>query len=114
VALGSSSPRSCEHAFVSASASAYGRFHRALERQELSEALAAAAELPQVRLDDALELVILMARDRDRRFDRAAARWIGRLLVENNLGLQDARYALVLVERLPSCRDALRRLTHQR
>jgi hypothetical protein len=59
----------------------------------LRGALAAAAELPQVRLEDALELLILIARDRDRRFDRPATRWIGRLLVENNLDLRDARYA---------------------
>ena len=76
--------------------------------------LTAAAELPQLRLDDALEVLILMARERDARFDRAAARWVGRLLVENSLGLRDARDALALVERLPNCRDALRRLTHQR
>jgi len=35
-------------------------------------------------------------------------------LVENNLDLRDARCALVLVERLPSCSDAPRRLTHRR
>ena len=71
-------------------------------------------DLPQLRLDDALDVLELMARQGDRRFDRAAARWIGRLLVENSLGCADARDALALIERLPNCRDALRRLTHQR
>jgi hypothetical protein len=55
-----------------------------------------------------------MAREGDPRFDRAAARWIRELLVENSIGLRDARYALILVERLPGCREALRRPTHQR
>src|SRR4051794_16949640 len=106
--------RSCEHGFVSRHATAYAEFRRALERQDLPEVMTAAAELPQLRLDDALDVLILMARAGDRRFDRAATRWVGRLLVENAIGLRDARYALTLVERLPGCREALRRLTHQR
>lgn len=43
----------------------------------------------------------------DARFDRAAARWVGRLLTQTPAGLSDARFALALVERLPGCRDAL-------
>jgi hypothetical protein len=42
----------------------------------------AAAELKHIRLDDALEILLLMAAEREPRFDRAAARWIGRLLTE--------------------------------
>ena len=76
--------------------------------------LAAAAELQRVRLDDALEILILMARERDPRFDRAAARWVGRLLAENPVGLAEARFALALVERLPACAETLRRLARRR
>ena len=63
--------------------------------------LTAAAELEQVQLDDALEILILMAAENDPRFDRAAARWVGRLVAETPIGLADGRYAIALVERLP-------------
>jgi hypothetical protein len=65
--------------------------------------LTAAAELEQVQLDDALEILILMAAENDPRFDRAAARWVGRLVAETPIGLADGRYAIALVERLPQC-----------
>jgi hypothetical protein len=65
-------------------------------------------------LDDALEILILMAAEKDPRFDRAAARWVGRLLAETPLGLADARWALALVERLPAASESLRRLARRR
>jgi hypothetical protein len=65
--------------------------------------LTAAAELEQVQLHDALEILILMAAENDPRFDRAAARWVGRLVAETPIGLADGRYAIALVERLPQC-----------
>jgi hypothetical protein len=68
---------------------------------------AAAAELPTIGLDDALAILVLLAQAGDARFDRAAARWVGRLLIETPAGLSDARFALALVERPPGCRDAL-------
>jgi hypothetical protein len=47
---------------------AYGRFRRALRMGNLAQVRAAAAELPQVGLDDALAVVLLMdARDDARR-----------------------------------------------
>jgi hypothetical protein len=65
-------------------------------------------DLPHIDLDDALEILVLMAREKDPRFDRAGARWVGRLLAERPLELLDARYALVLVERLPDGVEPLR------
>jgi hypothetical protein len=41
----------------------------------------------------------------------ATARWVDRLLVECRLDLREARYAIILVERVPSGREALRHLT---
>ena len=99
---------------MSIKGSPYARFRRALETGQLPIVLAAAAELPQLRLDDALEVLVLMARERDPRFERAAVLWVGRLLVENRLELREARYAIVLVERLPQGREALRRLARER
>jgi len=93
---------------------AYGQFKAGLETADLGSLLEAAANVPHLQLADALEVLVLLARDRDPRFDRAAARWVGRLLVECHLDLRDARYAIILVERLPSGREALRRLTQSR
>jgi hypothetical protein len=99
---------------VSIKGSPYVNFRRSLETRKLSIVLAAAAELQQINLADALEILILMAREDDPRFDRAAARWLGRLLTERRLALGDARWALALVERLPEGAEALRRLAGYR
>jgi hypothetical protein len=106
---------SCEHAFVSVTGSPYANFTRALQTRKLSIVLAAAAELQAIQLDDALEILVLMARDKDPRFEKAAARWIGRLLTETPpLTLREARWAIAMVEQLPACREALSRLARRR
>lgn len=46
-------------------------------------ALAAARDLPQLSLADALELTVLVARKDPRRFQRVAARWLLRFLEEH-------------------------------
>ena len=92
----------------------YARFRRALVTQNLTIIQAAAAEIPQLALDDALEILWLMAYKRDPRFERAAVRWMGRLLLETPTSLRDARFALVLVERLPDGKEALHRLARRR
>ncbi len=94
--------------------SAYSRFQRALTTGNLGVIEVAAAELPRVGLDDALAILVVLAQSADPRFDRAAARWVGRLLTETPAGLSDARFALALVERLPSCREALHALARRR
>jgi len=59
--------------------SAYGRFRKALDRGNTLQAMSAASELDHVGLSDALELVLLLAREGDeRRFHRGALRWHGR------------------------------------
>jgi hypothetical protein len=110
-----SRPLPCEHAFVSITGGPYARFQRSLQTRNLSVVLSAAAELEQVQLDSALEILILMVAEKDPRFDRAAARWVGRLLTETPpMSLQDARFALTLVERLPACAETLRCLARRR
>jgi hypothetical protein len=106
--------RTCEHAFVSIKGSPHARFRRSLETGRLSVVLLAAAELQHLELDDALEVLVLMAREGHPRFDRAAARWVGRLLAERPLGLADARFALILVERLPAGHETLQRFARRR
>jgi hypothetical protein len=100
--------------FVTSDGHAYSRFRRALVTKNLAIIQAAAVELPGLGLDDALEILWLMAHKRDPRFERAAVRWVGRLLLETPTTLRDARFALVLVERLPDGKDALARLARRR
>jgi HEAT repeat protein len=104
--------RSCEHAFVPSAAAI--RFREALATQRLDAVLAAAAELPRIGLDDALEILALLAEAGDPRFERAAVRWLGRLLLETPATLRDARFAVVLVERLPQGLATLHRLARAR
>jgi hypothetical protein len=67
---------------VSSDGSAYVRFRRALQTGNATLVIAAARELPQVSLDDALR-VVLVFRDGDpRQYERAAVRWLGRFALE--------------------------------
>ncbi|MCW2996444.1 MAG: hypothetical protein JWQ18_3939 [Conexibacter sp.] len=95
----------CEHTFVS-DGSAYARFQRALRTGNPTFIRSAAAELPVVRLDDALQVCVLL-RDREpERYERAAVRWIGRYCVERpGATLEDvehARAAFTIMRRDPS------------
>ncbi|HEY2054554.1 MAG TPA: hypothetical protein VGH14_11520 [Solirubrobacterales bacterium] len=61
---------------------ALGRFNAAVARRDLDAASRAAREMSQsgpVSLHCALELLILLARADDRRFEAAARRWLVRL-----------------------------------
>jgi hypothetical protein len=95
----------CEHTFVSDAGSAYSRFQRALATGNLTIIRAAAAELPAIRLDDALEVCVLL-RDREpEHYERAAVRWIGRYCAERvDASLEDvdhARAAFQIMRRDP-------------
>src|SRR5688572_8557238 len=73
--------------------SALGRLRRALASGNATLALAAAAELPRVPLEDALALVLLL-RDDEARFDRAVVRWHARLCLEvQDIGPSEALVA---------------------
>lgn len=94
---------SWEHAFVTAQGSAATRFRRAVERKSLLNAELAAREMGHLTLEDALSLVLLYAAADDPRFERAAARWLGRLCVEEQPSLselQAAVAALALLRRV--------------
>lgn len=76
---------------MTAQGSAHSRFKRALATGKPSIATAAALELPQVLLEDALGLVLLYRDAGDERFERAALRWHLLLLSElPTLGLAGA------------------------
>jgi hypothetical protein len=100
---------------VSIKGSPYARFQRSLQTRKLLFVLTAAAELQSIQLDDALEILILMGREKDPRFDRAAARWVGRVLVETPpMTLKEARWVIAMVEQLPRCRESLHRYARRR
>lgn len=74
------------------------RFERALESGSVILAMASAAELTNLPLEDALALVQLLAEKKDADFDRVAGRWVGRLALEKRLGLVDVQLALAAME----------------
>jgi len=68
--------------FVATHSEALGRFNAAVGRRDLDAASKAAREMAQhgpVSLHCALELLVLLARAGDRRFEAAARRWLVRL-----------------------------------
>ena len=100
---------------MSIKGSAYANFRRSLETRNLKIVLPAAAELQWIGLEDSLEILVLMAEAADPRFDRSAARWVGRLLTETPpMTLKDVRWAVAMVEQLPRCRESLHRLARRR
>jgi hypothetical protein len=79
---------------MTSSGSAYARFRRALESGNLTLVRTTAAELPNVSLDDALHVCVLL-RDREpERYERAAVRWIARFCVERvDVSIEDVDQA---------------------
>jgi hypothetical protein len=73
---------------VTAEANASVRFRRAIERRALWAAEDAARELPNLPLEDALQLVHLYAERGSPKFERAAMRWLERFLTEGSPRLE--------------------------
>ena len=73
---------------MTAEAHAYVRFHRAIERRALWMAEDAARELPDLPLEDALQLVHLYAERGSPQYEKAAMRWLERYLTEGSPRLQ--------------------------
>jgi hypothetical protein len=67
---------------VTSDGSPHSRFERALRSGNPALVRAAAAELPSVRLDDALRVCLVLAAAEPHRYEPAAVRWLGRLLLE--------------------------------
>jgi len=68
--------------FVTAQPNAHVRFRRAIERRALWLAEDAARDLPNLALEDALQLVHLYAERGSPKYERAAMRWLERYLTE--------------------------------
>jgi hypothetical protein len=85
----------------SASSDERRRLEIALRSHDADRVLSRARDVPDLQLSDALTITAYLAREGDRRFDRAAGRLVGRLLTERPLRLEDADVALELAGRLP-------------
>jgi hypothetical protein len=95
--------------FVMAEANAHVRFRRAIERRALWAAEDAARELPNLPLEDALQLVHLYAERGSPTFEKAAMRWLERYLTEGSPKLQHfVEVAMSLVKRDPELASYLR------
>jgi hypothetical protein len=92
----------CEHVFVSIKGRPYTWFKAALARGDLAGVRAAAAELPEVNLADALAICVLMGLRDDVSYERAATKWLARLALERPaVGLDELGRALLAMEALP-------------
>ena len=79
--------------FVSIKGGSYQRFLRALDVGNPTLVRAAAAELPQIGLEDALGICLVLLDGEPHRFSVAAARWHARLCLERRLTLDEAALA---------------------
>ena len=61
----------------------YARFRRALAVRSVLQAETAARELDRLGLNDALDYLVLLAADAPDQYDRAARKWLARLLSES-------------------------------
>ena len=96
---------------MTSSGSPYARFRRALATGNLAMVRAAAAELPQVDLADALEICALMADAEPERYERAALRWLARFTLEGRVTLAQVALAVAALETMRADREfALARL----
>jgi hypothetical protein len=94
-------PYAWEHTFVTAQPHAHARFRRAIERRALWLAEDAARELPNLPLEDLLQLVHLYAERGSPKYEKAALRWLERYLTEGSPRLRHvAELATDLAKRL--------------
>jgi hypothetical protein len=78
-----------ERTFVTSQPHAHVRFRRAIERRALWMAEDAARELPNLSLQDALQLVHLYGERGSPKFEPAARRWLVRYLTEGTPSIGD-------------------------
>jgi hypothetical protein len=88
---------------VTSEGSPYARFRRALETGNELLVLSTARELPQVALDDALRICLVLRDGDPRRYERAAVRWLGRFALEARaVTIRDLRAAAAALDALPT------------
>jgi len=91
----------CEHTFVTSQGSAHARFRRALATGNPLLVRAAATELGQISLADALSICLVLLRAEPARYARAAARFQARLTLDvGRVELEEAQLALAALQGL--------------
>lgn len=80
--------------FVTSQGSPGGRLLRAIATGNLHSVRMAALEMPHVPLDDAARILGLIAEKEPHRYEPAALRWIGRLITEKAITLDDVDQAV--------------------
>ena len=103
----------CEaHPDMTSDGNPYARFRRALTTGNEAIVLAAARELPQIALDDALRICLVLRGGDAERYERAAVRWLGRFALEaHGATIDDLRLAANALDVLPdAASDAMERL----
>jgi hypothetical protein len=100
--LGGKARQLCEHAFVGSEIASLGAdFQRAVKQRNVMGAEAAARQLGQLTLDNALRLLFLYAEKEPLKYDRAALRWLGRYVTEGRrVSLLKAQLALAALAEL--------------
>ena len=79
------------------------RFRRALDRENVTEALSAASELDFVSLAEALELTLLLSDGDLEKYNRAALRWHVRFVEETkNVDIRESQAVLALLTAIPA------------
>jgi len=92
----------------------YTNFQRALKTGDLLLIRAAAAELPTVNLQDALDICIVVAEKEPELFERAALRWLARYCLERrDANLAGLRQAADAFAGLTSDREAALAVLHR-
>jgi hypothetical protein len=82
--------------------SPYARFRRSLATGNAHLVLAAARELPQIALDDALRICLVLRDGDPDRYERAAVRWLGRFALEAiGVTIDELRLAADALDALP-------------
>lgn len=88
--------------FVTSDGSAYVRFRRALRTGNANVVVAAARELPQIALDDALRICLVFRDGDPDRYERAAVRWLGRFALEaRGVTIEALQSAAAALDALP-------------
>jgi hypothetical protein len=92
--------------------SAYARFRRALQTGNANLVIAAALELPQIALEDALRICLVFRDGDPERYERAAVRWLGRFALEaRGVTIEAIQAAAAALDSLPErTSEAMERL----
>jgi hypothetical protein len=89
-----------KHTFVSVQTETLARFRAAIASEDVDTAMTSARGVGYIGLGDTLDLVRLLARKADPRFDRAANRWLSRWLIEKGASVGDLAIATAAMSTL--------------